>query len=129
MRSWHKSGGGKAICGGTIVPRQGMVVAGLLPSRSRTRGEGRAEVNPLRRRFTGKICSWYAGGRIPKVDNLQDEGLLARMPMLGPCLALQAQTNIKFMRRYVRMENGDCLLPFLAVDRRWEEYARPFSGR
>lgn len=35
-----------AKCGGTIVSGQETVVAGLLPSGSRTRGEMRAEVSP-----------------------------------------------------------------------------------
>lgn len=39
------SGGKKSKCGGTTVPRLGMVIAGLLPSGSKTRGTsgGRAE--------------------------------------------------------------------------------------
>lgn len=37
-----------------------------------------------------------------------------------------AQAKTVFLRRYVRKENGECLLPYLAVDKMWEVYTRLF---
>lgn len=67
--------GEKAKCRGTFVPGYGTVVAGLLPSESRS-GAGRGASggrSAEAKRGTGRTCIWYAGVGTFQVDHMQGE--------------------------------------------------------
>ena len=96
------------------------LVAGQLPSGSGAIYAGGGE-SAESRRFTGRTYSWTAGRRIVLEGCwYARQGLSARMPLLGSCEALEAQTKPIPMQKLVWKENGKSLIPCLAIDRRWE---------
>lgn len=96
------------------------LVAGRLPSGSGAKYASGGE-SAESRIFTGRTYSWTAGRRVVLEGCwYARQGLSARMPLLGSCEALEAQTKPIPMQTLVWMEDGKSLIPCLAIDSRWE---------